>query len=96
MTATGQMRFSREHFKVKVRFVELAAVREDDGFVASVPALPGVRSQGDDLVTVFANVEEALREALASYAEDGEEVPWVDDYPPQSKAHRSKWVRVDG
>ncbi len=58
-----------------MRFTVLLEPEEDDGFVVSVPALPGCISQGDTREEALANI----REAIALYVEDcveaGDPVP---------------------
>ena len=70
-----------KHFKTYARSVDLVVCREEaGGYSAYVPTLPGVHSQGDDEFEAFANLEAALRDAVESYQDQGQEVPWVD--PP--------------
>ena len=86
-------------FKVHKKYVELVvkpAEEDEGGFIACVPKLPGVHSQGDSEVEALANVEEALHGALAAYKDTGDSVPWLDAPPPERDPdHRSKWVEVN-
>ncbi|MGC8560321.1 MAG: type II toxin-antitoxin system HicB family antitoxin [Phycisphaerae bacterium] len=58
-----------------MRYTVILEQEPDGGFVASVPALPGCVSQGDDRAEALRNI----REAVALYVEDcldaGDPVP---------------------
>lgn len=49
--------------------------REDDGYVASFPQLPGCFTDGDTREEAIANASEALQAFMAGYAEGGQEPP---------------------
>jgi predicted RNase H-like HicB family nuclease len=51
---------------------------EDGGFVASVPAVPGVYGQGETEDEAYRDVVEALTFTLDSMTEEGEEIPPSD------------------
>jgi predicted RNase H-like HicB family nuclease len=73
----------------------LAMIREDDGtYSVIVLNLPGTGSCGDTEEEAMANVREAVRGVIETYAEDGEEIPWITDYEIPSGASL-KWVLVD-
>ncbi len=61
-----------------MRYTVILEREADGGYVASVPALPGCVSQGDDRGEALDNV----REAIALYLEDcldaGEQIPVED------------------
>ncbi|OGD66179.1 antitoxin HicB [Candidatus Berkelbacteria bacterium RIFCSPHIGHO2_12_FULL_36_9] len=47
----------------------------EGGYVASVPALPGCRSQGETLEEVEANIKEAIEVYLESLKAHREDIP---------------------
>jgi antitoxin HicB len=49
--------------------------REDGGFVATVPSLPGVVGQGETEEEAFKDVAEALAFTLEDMVDRGEELP---------------------
>ena len=53
--------------------------REDGGFVATVPSLPGVAGQGETEEEALEDVRAALEFTLESMAERGEEMPPGDE-----------------
>lgn len=48
---------------------------EEGGFVVTVPALPGLHTEGETLDEARAMAEEAIRGYLECLVEDGEEIP---------------------
>lgn len=48
---------------------------EEGGYIASVPALPGCHTQGDDLLEAEKNIKEAIEVYLESLIEHGEAIP---------------------
>jgi len=58
-----------------VRFTVVLEQEEDGGFVASVPALPGCVSQGNDREEAMKNVREAIEVYLEDCRESGESIP---------------------
>lgn len=54
---------------------------EDGGYVASVPAVPGVYGQGETEEEAYRDVTEALRLMLDYLEEEGRETPV--DLPPE-------------
>lgn len=48
---------------------------EDGGYVATVPAVPGVVGQGETEEEAYRDVEEALRLMLDYLEEEGREIP---------------------
>ncbi len=48
---------------------------EDEGYTVTVPALPGVVTQGDTVEQCLERVREAVALHLATMAEDGEPIP---------------------
>ena len=52
---------------------------EDDGYVVSVPALPGCISQGDTRKDALANIREAISLYIEDCREAGDPVPTEAD-----------------
>ena len=52
----------------------------EGGFSVTVPALPGVASQGETQEEALANIREALEGVLAVYQEQGR-IPWSAESP---------------
>jgi len=48
---------------------------EEGGFTVTVPALPGLVTQGDTIEEAHAMVEDAIRGYLEVLLKDGEEIP---------------------
>ncbi|MGB3681029.1 MAG: type II toxin-antitoxin system HicB family antitoxin [Rubrobacteraceae bacterium] len=57
---------------------------EDGGYVASVPAVPGVYGQGETEEEAYQDVTEALRLMLTYLQEEGRETPV--DLPPEGRS----------
>ena len=55
-------------------FTVLVEKDEDGGFVATVPELKGCHTQGDTMVELMANVNEAVKLCLEVSAKDGVDV----------------------
>ena len=53
--------------------------KEDDGYVATVPVLPGCVSQGDSREEALKNIEEAIEVYLEDMRAAGEIVPVEDE-----------------
>lgn len=49
--------------------------REDGGFVAECPAIPGCISEGDTIEEALANIRDAIEGCLAVLREKGEPIP---------------------
>ena len=58
-----------------MRYTVVLEREADGGYVATVPALPGCVSQGDDRAGTLANVQEAIELYLESCREAGDPVP---------------------
>jgi predicted RNase H-like HicB family nuclease len=56
-----------------------------DGWIAHVPALPGVVSEGDTLEDALENIREALCASIQAYQADGQPIPWKK---PQQRHER--------
>lgn len=54
---------------------------EDGGYVARVPAVPGVVGQGETEEEAYSDVSESLRALLEHLEETGSELP--EDIPPK-------------
>jgi len=52
---------------------------EEGGFVASVPKLQGVITEGDTFEEAFENVKDAIKGYLVVLSENGEEIPEPDE-----------------
>jgi len=57
------------------RYTVVFEPAEEGGFIAVVPALPGVATQGDSLEEARANARDAIKCYLESLAEDGLPIP---------------------
>ncbi len=55
----------------KYYFTVLVERDEDDGFIATVPELKGCHTQGDTMVELMANVEEAISLCFEVQKKDG-------------------------
>lgn len=58
-----------------MRFTVIFEHEEDGGYHASVPALPGCHSQGDDLDEAVANIKDAIGVYIESLKANGEPLP---------------------
>jgi len=58
-----------------MRFTVVLEQEPDEGFVASVPALPGCVSQGDTREDALRNIREAIELYLGDCRESGDPIP---------------------
>ncbi|MEI8319288.1 MAG: type II toxin-antitoxin system HicB family antitoxin [Planctomycetia bacterium] len=58
-----------------MRFTVVLEQEPDEGFVASVPALPGCVSQGDTREEALRNIREAIELYLEDCRESGDPIP---------------------
>ena len=58
-----------------MRFTVVLEQEPDEGFVASVPALPGCVSQGDTREDALRNIREAIELYLEDCRESGDPIP---------------------
>ena len=58
-----------------MRYTVILEQEQDGGFVASVPALPGCVSQGDNREKALANIREAIELYVEDCREAGDPVP---------------------
>ena len=58
-----------------MRFTVVLEQEPDEGFVASVPALPGCVSQGDTREHALRNIREAIELYLEDCRESGDPIP---------------------
>jgi antitoxin HicB len=58
-----------------VRYTVVLEQEEDGGYVASVPALPGCVSQGDDRAEAISNIREAIGRYIEDCRDAGDPVP---------------------
>lgn len=58
-----------------MRYTVILELEADGGYVASVPALPGCVSQGDNRGEALANIQEAIKLYLEDCVAAGEPVP---------------------
>ena len=58
-----------------MRYTVVLEQERDGGYVATVPALPGCVSQGDDRAEALANVREAIELYIEDCREAGDPVP---------------------
>jgi predicted RNase H-like HicB family nuclease len=61
-----------------MRYTVVLERESDGGYVASVPALPGCVSQGDDRDEALANIREAIELYVEDCREAGDPVPIED------------------
>ncbi|HZK84972.1 MAG TPA: type II toxin-antitoxin system HicB family antitoxin [Desulfosporosinus sp.] len=55
----------------KYNFTVLIEKDEDGGYIATVPELKSCHTQGDTIVELMANVDEAIKLCLEVHAKDG-------------------------
>ena len=78
------------------RYYCKARVRpEDDGFVAYIPSLPGVVSEGGTVEEATANIQEALEGAIESYRVRRVPIPWTQETEPCGVGERSVRIAFD-
>lgn len=65
------------------------------GYTAYVPDLSGVVSEGETEEEAVANIKEALAEALASYLDGGDGIPWEPSTRPADHGEIDRWISVD-
>ena len=58
-----------------VRYTVVLEQEEDGGYVASVPALPGCVSQGDNRAEALSNIREAIELYIEDCRDAGDPVP---------------------
>jgi predicted RNase H-like HicB family nuclease len=58
-----------------VRYTVVLEQEQDSGYVASVPALPGCVSQGDNRAEALTNIREAIELYLDDCRDAGEPIP---------------------
>ena len=58
-----------------MRYTVVLEQEPDGGYVASVPALPGCVSQGDDRGSAMANIQEALDLYVQDCRDAGDPIP---------------------
>jgi predicted RNase H-like HicB family nuclease len=58
-----------------VRYTVVLEQEEDGGYVASVPALPGCMSQGDNRAEALKNISEAIKLYIEDCRDAGDPVP---------------------
>lgn len=58
-----------------MRFTVVLEQEPDEGYVASVPALPGCVSQGDTREEALRNIREAIEPYLEDCRESGDPIP---------------------
>ena len=70
-------------------------VPESDGwFSAYASRLPGIVSGGATIDEAVAELSEAFAAAISIYRENGEEIPWTDDFAMPPGAIK-RWILVD-
>ena len=57
------------------RYTAVFEPAEEGGFTVTVPALPGLVTEGDTFEEAHAMVEDAIRGYLEALAKNGEEIP---------------------
>lgn len=61
-----------------MRYTVVLERESDGGYVASVPALPGCVSQGDDRLQALDNIREAIELYVEDCREAGDPIPTED------------------
>ena len=61
--------------ELPMRYTVVLEQEEDGGYVASVPALPGCVSQGNDRAQALANIHEVIELYVEDCRDAGEAVP---------------------
>ncbi len=67
----------KQHHKIYAFTVVIE--KDDDGYFAYAPQLPGCHTQGDTYEEVMANINEAMQAYLGDMAEKGEKIPTEKD-----------------
>ncbi len=67
---------------------------EDGGISVLVLNLPGAGSCGDTEDEAIANAIEAVSGVIASYVDDGKDIPWITEYDVPEGA-KLKWILVN-
>ncbi len=62
-----------------MKYTVILQRENDEGYVATIPALPGCVSQGDARTEVLKNIEEAIELYLADVREADEAIPVETD-----------------
>jgi predicted RNase H-like HicB family nuclease len=62
-----------------MKYTVILQRENDEGYVATIPALPGCVSQGDTRTEVLKNIEEAIELYLADVREADEAIPVETD-----------------
>ncbi len=73
----------------------LLCPEEEGGYSAHALRLPGVVSQGDSIEEALGNIEDAFRETLISYREDGLDIPWAAVEIDRPTGSIERWTLVD-
>ena len=73
----------------------LICPEQDGGFSVFALRLPGVASQGETIDEALANIEEAFRATVQSYAEDTGVIPWADAEIERIHGSLERWILVD-
>jgi len=69
---------------------------DDDGFMAFASELPGVMSQGDSINEALDNVRDAFQATMASYFDNGLDVPWKNRGAAEIEpGDIDRWIVVD-
>ncbi len=61
-----------------IRYTVILEKEEDGGYHAFCPALPGCRTQGDNLEEALVNIEDAIKLYVEDLIADGEPIPEED------------------
>jgi predicted RNase H-like HicB family nuclease len=61
--------------EIHMRYTVVLQAESDGGYLATVPALPGCISQGDDREQALVNIREAIDLYIESRQEAGDPVP---------------------
>ena len=83
-------RYDGNAFECEIRLT----AEDGGGFSVYAPQLPGVVSQGETEEDALENAKDALREALVSYRNLRQDVPWNDDIEPAKQEEKAKWIVV--
>lgn len=91
--ASGTFRLGDFSAKNAYRFQTLVSA-DEDGVVSIVAlTLPGLGSCGETEQEAIENFKEAAAGILASYREEGKDIPWKDATPPDTvRDGKIKWI----
>ncbi len=73
----------------------LVCPEAEGGFSVHALRLPGVVSQGETVEEALANIAEAFSAIVASYLDDGEDIPWCNVEIERTEGCKERWILVN-